>query len=173
MKGRPPKPTALKLLEGNAGHRRIDQAHEPFPEKAIPPCPDFLDDLAKKEWFRVAKELYTLGLLTELDQSSLASYCSYYSEWAAAEVKLRKLTLQRDRARSEKKKNQLWGEICAVQGNRRHAMKEKKYYEDRLGLSAASRTRIKVPDMQLPLPLTTSTDDASESPLDRSMRLAR
>lgn len=38
MRGRKPKPTHLKLLEGNPGHRPINGA-EPKPNPGLPTCP--------------------------------------------------------------------------------------------------------------------------------------
>jgi phage terminase small subunit len=55
-RGRPPKPTALKVLEGNPGKRPLNQ-NEPKPEKKAPNCPSWLLPDAKKEWRRLSKEL--------------------------------------------------------------------------------------------------------------------
>jgi len=49
MRGRKPKPTQLKLLEGNRGHRPINGA-EPKPPGAQPTCPTHLSPTAKAEW---------------------------------------------------------------------------------------------------------------------------
>ena len=38
QKGRKPKPTAIKKLEGNPGKRKLNQ-NEPQPEKTAPECP--------------------------------------------------------------------------------------------------------------------------------------
>ncbi len=78
MVGRKPKPTKLKLLQGNAGHRPIKK-NEPKPQNIMPKCPPFLDSVAKKEWRRFSKVLHNLGLLTEVDGTAFASYCQLYS----------------------------------------------------------------------------------------------
>ena len=82
--GRKPKPTAMKVLEGNPGKRPLNLA-EPHPEKKLPDCPDWLEDEAKAEWERLAVPLYNLGLLTELDMAAFASYCQAYARWKEAE----------------------------------------------------------------------------------------
>ena len=41
IRGRKPKPTALKLLEGNPGKRPINE-HEPVPPKGTVKCPTWL-----------------------------------------------------------------------------------------------------------------------------------
>nr|DAU65378.1 MAG TPA: terminase small subunit [Caudoviricetes sp.] len=83
-RGRKPKPTAMKVLEGNPGKRPLNFA-EPHPEKKLPDCPEWLEDEAKAEWERLAVPLYNLGLLTELDMAAFASYCQAYARWKEAE----------------------------------------------------------------------------------------
>ena len=48
-----PKPTKLKILEGNPGRRPLNES-EPLPQSIAPECPDWLLDEAKKEWNRLA-----------------------------------------------------------------------------------------------------------------------
>ena len=84
QRGRKPKPSAIRLLEGNPGKRPINQ-REPKPDKKAPPCPKWLDPEAKKEWRRLSKKLEQLGILTEADMSVFASYCQAYARWKAAE----------------------------------------------------------------------------------------
>jgi P27 family predicted phage terminase small subunit len=89
MAGRKPKPTALKDL---AGTNRDDRANEnePQPERAIPACPKGLTSAAKKEWKRISKDLYALGLLSNIDQVTLAMYCQAWAHWLDAVEKLEK-----------------------------------------------------------------------------------
>lgn len=86
MAGRRPKPTALKTLQGNPGKRALNK-DEPKPT-GIPTCPDHLDKIAKAEWKRISRELLSIGLLTAVDRSALAAYCSAFSRWAKAEKEL-------------------------------------------------------------------------------------
>jgi P27 family predicted phage terminase small subunit len=87
--GPPPKPTALRILEGNPSRRPLNLEREPRPAAAIPPCPRQLGKLARKEWRRIAPELYRLGLLTEIDRAALAGYCASYGRFIEAEVAVR------------------------------------------------------------------------------------
>jgi P27 family predicted phage terminase small subunit len=80
--GRKPKPSALKMLEGNPGKRRLNES-EPQPG-GIPTCPKSLDKAARAEWKRVSKELVAIGLLTSVDRAVLASYCQAWSRWTQA-----------------------------------------------------------------------------------------
>ena len=84
QRGRKPKPTAIKELEGNPGKRELNQ-NEPKPKKNAPKCPAWLDAEAKKEWKRVSKQLEEIGVLTEVDMAAFAGYCEAYSRWKDAE----------------------------------------------------------------------------------------
>jgi P27 family predicted phage terminase small subunit len=87
--GRRPKPTRLKLIQGNPGRRPLN-LHEPQPEPALPACPVELAEAAQAEWRRVADELHTLGLLTRLDRAALAAYCQAWGEWLEAVAAVRR-----------------------------------------------------------------------------------
>jgi P27 family predicted phage terminase small subunit len=88
MRGRKPKPTRLKILNGNPGKRPLNDS-EPRPPSGAPTCPAHLDAEAKKEWRRVAKLLDGMGLLAKTDRAALAGYCVAYSRWVKAELILR------------------------------------------------------------------------------------
>lgn len=82
--GTKPKPTKLKMLEGNPGKRQVNM-NEPNPKPLVPTCPDWVSDVAKKEWKRVVPELERLGLLTCVDGAALEGYCQSYARWVEAE----------------------------------------------------------------------------------------
>jgi P27 family predicted phage terminase small subunit len=86
MAGRRPKPTALKVIEGNAGKRAMNH-DEPKPT-GIPTCPSHLSKEARKEWNRISRELMTCGLLTSVDRAALAAYCAAYARWTEGEDKV-------------------------------------------------------------------------------------
>ena len=83
-RGRKPKPTALKLLEGNPGKRPINE-HEPIPPKGTVKCPTWLEPEAKKEWKRLAPSLEAMGVLTLADITAFEGYCQAYARWKEAE----------------------------------------------------------------------------------------
>ena len=83
-RGRKPKPTAVKVLEGNPGKRPLNM-YEPVPEKKAPECPSWLNDEAKEEWDRLADKMVNLGTLTEMDMAAFAGYCQSYARWKEAE----------------------------------------------------------------------------------------
>jgi P27 family predicted phage terminase small subunit len=89
QRGRKPKPTAIKVLEGNPGKRPLNK-NEPKPEKKAPKCPTWLEAEAKKEWRRMSKTLEAIGVLTQVDASAFAGYCQAYARWKEAEEFLSK-----------------------------------------------------------------------------------
>lgn len=76
-RGRKPKPTAMKELEGNPGKHPLNTS-EPKPNKKAPACPKWLEPEAKKEWRRLAKQMEAIGILTEVDMAAFAGYCQAY-----------------------------------------------------------------------------------------------
>ena len=83
-RGRKPKPTAMKELEGNPGKHPLNTS-EPKPNKKAPACPKWLEPEAKKEWRRLAKQMEAIGILTEVDMAAFAAYCQSYARWKEAQ----------------------------------------------------------------------------------------
>lgn len=78
-RGPAPKPDSVRRLEGNPSKRPL-RGQNPRP-KGMPTCPSWLSAEARQEWRRVAPELARLGLLTKLDRTALAGYCSSSAWW--------------------------------------------------------------------------------------------
>ena len=87
-KGRKPKPTALKILNGNPGHRPLPE-NEPRPRDVLPECPDFLDEDARAEWGRLCHEAAP-GVITEDNRAALLTACMAYSDMVRADRHLKK-----------------------------------------------------------------------------------
>jgi P27 family predicted phage terminase small subunit len=79
MRGRKPKPTALKLVAGNPGRRKLN-AKEAKPKRVIPAPPAHLTPAALVAWGSLSKGLDRLGLLTEIDALALEQLCEDYVE---------------------------------------------------------------------------------------------
>ena len=88
-RGRKPKPTAIKLLEGNPGKRPLN-TKEPIPPKEEAVCPSWLLPEAQKAWSKIAPMLENLGILSCLDISALAGYCQSYARWKDAKEQVAK-----------------------------------------------------------------------------------
>jgi P27 family predicted phage terminase small subunit len=85
-KGRKPKPTALKIVTGNPGKRKLNE-REPKPGTGRPPLPAWLDELLpdpsegqsgkearsaiRSAWERVAERCEAMGVLTVADGVAL------------------------------------------------------------------------------------------------------
>jgi P27 family predicted phage terminase small subunit len=134
VRGRKPKPTALKALAGNPGKRPLPDG-EPRPDPALPSPPAFLDEEARTEWDRIAPELHKLGLLTHLDRTVLAAYCVSFAVWVRAGAGLSRLLSSPDADGPAIKR---WATICS------RALRELHMLGSELGLSPASRTRLRV-----------------------------
>lgn len=81
--GANPKPTHLKLLEGNPGKRPLP-TQEPQPAKVGPEPPQDLTGEALAEWNRLAPELARLGLLTVVDRPFLVVLCEAWATYRLA-----------------------------------------------------------------------------------------
>jgi P27 family predicted phage terminase small subunit len=87
-----PKPTALRVIEGNRSHRPLPVA-EPQPKQVAPKCPSHLDKLARREWKRLVPILRDMRVLTEADYIQLGLLCSTYSRLIQAQEALNKSSL--------------------------------------------------------------------------------
>lgn len=88
-RGPPPKPTALKVLEGNPGKQKLNDS-EPTPPAldAVPKPPARLLKEAKTEWKRLAPTLVGLGLLTEADIPAFTELCQNYGYYLITDKKI-------------------------------------------------------------------------------------
>lgn len=165
MRGRRPNPTALKLLQGNPGHRKIDTLHEPQAVIRLVEPPDYLDAEAKRFWMAHGPELVTLGTLGESDAPLFALMCQAHSRnvWLSARID----ELRKKPRLSGKQENRL----LTYESQRSKAAAQFQKISAEFGLGAASRTRIKIQhdDGQLPLPGV----GVEASPLTRALQLSR
>ena len=138
MRGRKPKPTALKLLAGNPGKRALNR-REPKPPPGIPDCPEHLDDLARAEWFRTAAVLSEMGLLSRADATALAAYCTAYGRWRQAEDQVRKYgTIVKSPEKGFPMKSPY---LCVAE----QALESMRKFMVEFGLTPSSRGRIRLP----------------------------
>lgn len=140
MRGRRPTPLILRQLQGGKWRDRPQVALDDMPS-----CPSHLDEQAKAEWDRVAKGLWELGLLTDVDVACLAAYCQCYSRWVAIE----ELITQHGMLVGSKRHPLLVAEDSVL--------KQLKAFAVELGFTPSSRGRIELP----PLP-DGETDELDE-----------
>ena len=94
MRGRKPKPTAIKVLAGNPGRRPVNKAEPRFhvPERTPSP-PAFLSASAAEVWRDLGKLLRDAGLFTVVDRYALAMFCVVTARWMEAERELQMVSL--------------------------------------------------------------------------------
>jgi P27 family predicted phage terminase small subunit len=90
MRGRKPKPTVVKKLNGNPGKRRPSRTVAAPPAISAAEPPSWLSEDARLEWHRLVQELRQLSILTALDLGALAAYCSAWGDFVEAEREIRK-----------------------------------------------------------------------------------
>lgn len=72
--GRQPKPTNLKVLQGNPGKRPLN-TNEPKARKGTPAAPECLTPEAIREWKRLLPDLEANQLLSHFDRAVFSAYC--------------------------------------------------------------------------------------------------
>jgi len=138
MRGRKPKPTALKLVEGDRGKGRRKNENEPQPEIGnVPAPPEYLNYVARAEWDRVAPHLHQLGLLTEIDWAILEGYCENYGRYvdASKELALSSLTIVTDKG------NVIQNPLVGIVNKAQDGIKK---FAVELGMTPSARGRISV-----------------------------
>ena len=144
MRGRKPKPTYLKLLNGNPGKRPLNQSEpKPQPEREIPLAPPELSVEARAEWERVAGELSRLGTLTVVDRAALAAYSQAYGRWIQAERAIAEMA-QRDQLTHGLMIKTTNGNAIQnpLVGMANRAMADMVRYAAEFGMTPSSRSRI-------------------------------
>lgn len=134
IRGRKPKPTALKVLEGNPGHRPLNQKDR-LAKGKLPDCPDWLEDDAKEEWERLGGVLAEMGMLNETDRAAFAGYCQAYARWKAAE---KFITQHGDMFRTPSGYIQQVPQVSIAQTNLKIMLK----FCEQFGLTPSARSRL-------------------------------
>ena len=79
MRGRPRKPSHLKLLDGNPGHKPF--TFGPTFEKGFGSCPKYISKEGKKLWKTLTKELDSQGMSAKVYGALLEGLCYWYGEF--------------------------------------------------------------------------------------------
>ena len=142
VKGRKPKPTHLKLLEGNPGKRDLP-ANEPVPRAAFPEKPnDFSTVAAADCWDRIVIELEAMAILNAADRDALVMYCESWGTFMTAQASVGQgiLINRGDDENPHPVTNPTW-RIS------RDAMAVCMRLGEAFGLTPAARARIELPDV--------------------------
>lgn len=143
LRGRPPKPSGLKLIAGTERKSRINR-EEPRPEITAPDPPFPLHENAAAEWARIVQELEAVGVMSNLDQQALAAYCVAFGRWRDAEDALAMFRAQDPKAKGLVIKtiqgNLIQNPLVGVANN---AMDKMLKIGAEFGLTPATRSRVK------------------------------
>lgn len=143
MRGRKPKPTYLKVLDGNAGHRPVNQ-DEPQPDGDLLEPPGNLSAPEQKVW-REAIASAPPGMLRKLDESVFGAWVTAtyrldcaratFAYFAEQDTKTRGTLIKGPDGRTIV--NPLGREMRGLMGTVQKLASE-------LGFTPSSRTRVKV-----------------------------
>lgn len=157
MKGRKPIPSKIIELRGGTKYsHRPPRSNEPKPRVGLPPCPKHLNAEARKEWRRMSKELHDLGLLTKLDKTVFAIYCTSWATWKDACEKLTTMSMIMPKKSVKTEKIAPDGTITNKQAVgapminpyfriQQEAQTQMMKCLCEMGMTPSSRTRVKVP----------------------------
>lgn len=88
-RGPKPIPTQLKILRGNPGKQKLNDAEPAPPEDGVS-MPPHLGDRAIARWAELLPMLQATRVMTRADVEALARYCDTFEWWLAVREKLKK-----------------------------------------------------------------------------------
>lgn len=135
-RGRKPKPSALKRLEGNPGKRPISD-REP---KAwgVPRCPQWLSPRARKVWRQTMPDLIRMRIAARLDTLAHARYCQEIVLWHEARELVERLGVVITTTNGNLVQNPALGIMHTADRNCRS-------HEAAFGMNPSARSTIQVP----------------------------
>jgi phage terminase small subunit len=155
LRGPAPKPTGIRVLEGNPSKRPLPE-NEPQYDCGIPAPPKGISRAAKRIWDDLANEMAFSGVLRRVDQRSLWQLAEDEALLEEGYVGLRKMANALKAEAKKQGKNLPAGPIFALLGmtNGRLAMSAIRDLASRViierrefGLTPASRSRISASDI--------------------------
>ncbi len=147
--GRKPKPTALKLLQGNPGKRPLNTS-EPKPPVGEVVKPATLSPAASLVWDEMAPNCLAMGTLTVVDVQSFESMCELQAtmrQTSRAKSGKSLFTLEADSDDSSR----LEIVIDAIVKTERETAAALRPYYAMFGLDPASRSRLHVTKDEAPV----------------------
>ncbi len=132
------QPTKKRKLLGNPSKRKMPENEvEPTLPPGVPPAPRDLTGYAKKEWERLAPELCTLGLLTNVDMTAFLAYCVCFGQWLTA-------LAQTKRYGATKKTKSGWRQQSVYYTIANKSMQEMRKWLIEFGMTPSSRAGLVV-----------------------------
>jgi P27 family predicted phage terminase small subunit len=135
MRGRKPKPTWLKIVAGNPGHRPLN-TDEPQPEGALVDAPETFTPAQRRLWCSTLANVPE-GLLRKLDVGIFASYIVNFAEFLEADRRVQEMGMVVRTPQGQPMHNPF-----VTARNRANTAMTKAASE--LGFTPSSRSRVKV-----------------------------
>jgi len=148
--GRKPKPTQMHILNGNPSKIRLEDRisnevkMKEYQPGEYPNAPEWLDEIAKEEWNRVAPMLANSKLMTEADTKALEAYCKCWSRYIEAEKQMDELGSTIFQPNQKSKYIQQLPQVAIAQ----KYLKLCKDFMTEFGLTPSSRGRMQLPGEQ-------------------------
>ena len=148
--GRKPKPTQMHILNGNPSKIRLEDRisnevkMKEYQPGEYPNAPEWLDEIAKEEWNRVAPILANSKLMTEADTKALEAYCKCWSRYIEAEKQMDELGSTIFQPNQKSKYIQQLPQVAIAQ----KYLKLCKDFMTEFGLTPSSRGRMQLPGEQ-------------------------
>lgn len=147
MAGRPPKPTALKVMTGaDQYHKERLNDAEPQPPAGELARPTWLLPKARKHWDRFMASIMSMNVGTPVDAEGLGSLCNALQEYLDASKEVQKHGLLMEEHRYDKEGNVVgssWKANPAVTA-RADAWRRMNLMLQQFGLTPSSRAKVKV-----------------------------
>jgi P27 family predicted phage terminase small subunit len=137
-----PKPTVLKLVQGNPGRRPIN-GREPLPARKKPPRPAHLSDKARKAWPKVARILSGVSVLTVADGLALEGLCEAYADYQSSREAIKAAGGEYYQVQMGEGGGVMWRAHPAV-ASRNDADRRLRAWLVEFGLTPAARSKVKI-----------------------------
>jgi P27 family predicted phage terminase small subunit len=139
MKGRKPIPSRIHELRGDPGKRHRNREGEPHPDalETSPRPPKHLNRRAAAVWRRTVPELIRMRVISKIDSSSLAAYCSAVATYEEADERLKTEPWTTTTARGGSRPNPLFK-------IRDDSLRLVNKFSAEFGLTPSNRARIKM-----------------------------
>lgn len=154
MAGRPREPINLIIAKGKKHLTKAEieerQGTEITTDHTNVKPPEYLNEEEKNEFYRISKILLDIGIITELDEDSLAHYLISNTSYIKYTKKIRELENLLLEAKRSDKKNKIKSEIDLYLTYQARALKQCRVCANDMGLSISSRAKLVMPNPKEP-----------------------
>lgn len=149
MSGRRAKPMSVQEMEGNPGklskqeieeRRAAEERIKPNADKVEPP--DWLGDVAREEFNKLASELMQIGLITNPDVNSLAVYCDALEKYIECTRQIKADGIMMKHVNNDGHENKIPHPLLSKQRDAANTMKA---IAQEFGMTPSARAKLAIP----------------------------